>query len=150
MSGSRGPLSKDPEQRRRRNLPSQAKVQLPMEGYTGPIPDWPLVERTELEAERWERIWRTPMAAQWVRMGIEPVVARYVRLALQAESFDHATSVAMSNIKGEARQLETLLGLNPSALKRLEWEIVADEVEEQRETAAPRRRLRAVDPGTSA
>jgi hypothetical protein len=98
------------------------------------------------ELERWERIWRTPMAAAWVRMGIETVVARYVRIAIMAEGFDKTTSMAVANIKGEARQLETMLGLNPAALKRLEWEIAADEIEEQREAAPRRRKLKAVDP----
>lgn len=148
MSGSRGPLS-NPNARQSRGIASK-KLQLPMEGYQGPIPEWPLVEATSIELERWERMWRTPMAAAWVRMHIDTVVARYVRVALLAESFDHETSVAMANIKGEARQLETLLGLNPSALKRLEWEIVADETEEAREAPAPRRRLKAVDPEASA
>jgi hypothetical protein len=148
MSGSRGPLSNPSA--RRRNLPSGSKIQLPMEGWQGPIPDWPLLEGLQPELERWERLWRTPMAAQWVRMHIDTVIARYVRVALLAESFDHETSVAMANIKGEARQLESLLGLNPSALKRLEWEIVVDEVEEQREVAPARRRLKAVDPDVPA
>ena len=84
MSGSRGPLSHP--NARRRNLPSGTKIQLPMEGWRGPIPDWPLVECTSIELERWERMWRTPMAAQWVRMHIDTVVARYVRVALLAES----------------------------------------------------------------
>jgi hypothetical protein len=121
-----------------------------MEGYDGPIPDWPLAEGMEVELARWERLWRTPQAAQWVRMHIDAVVARYVRIAILAESLDHETSVAMANIKGEARQLESLLGLNPTALKRLEWEIVADEVEEQRVAPPARRRLKAVDPEVGA
>ena len=142
MSGSRGPLSKPGAVRR--NLPS-AKIQLPMEGYQGPIPEWPLSEANMLELERWERLWRTPMAAQWVRMHIDTVVARYVRIALMAEDDSNQTSVAMSNIKGEARQLESLLGLNPSALKRLEWEIVPDELEEARKPEPRGRRLKAVE-----
>lgn len=142
--GARGPLP-NPNAVRRNVRPT--KVRLPSEGYRGPIPDWPLTEGTREEGERWLRLWRTPMAAQWVRLSIEPVIARYVRLALMAESFEGATSVALSNIKSEARQLETMLGLNPVALLRLGWEIVEDEVEEQRQAAAPRRRnLKAVDP----
>jgi hypothetical protein len=149
VSGSRGPLS-NPNARHLRGRAAGSKIQLPMEGWQGPIPDWPLLEGLQPELERWERLWRTPMAAQWVRMHIDTVIARYVRVALLAESFDHETSVAMANIKGEARQLESLLGLNPSALKRLEWEIVVDEVEEQREVAPARRRLKAVDPDVPA
>lgn len=89
------------------------------------------------------------MAAAWAKMDINTVIARYVRIAIMAESFEGMTSVALSNIKSEARQLETQLGLSPAALKRLEWEIVEDEVAEAREartTPRPRRDIRAVDP----
>lgn len=136
-------------QRVRRNLPSSFD-ELPAEGYKGDIPDWPLAEATEYELFRWEKMWRKPQAAQWIRMGIEEVIARYVRIAILAESTDKETSVAMSNIKGEARQLEQGLGLGAKALQNLSWKIVADEVEEQRETPSPRRRLRAVDPSEGA
>jgi len=149
MSGSRGPLSKNPEQRRRRNLPP-AKTQLPAEGYQGDIPEWPLLEQTEYERMKWDWLWRTPMAAEWARMNIEPVLARYVRISIEAECAETRGSVAQSNIKGEARQLETLLGLNPSALKRLEWQVPEEQdAEVVNVTAAPRRRLRAVDPDAS-
>lgn len=144
------PAQRKPEgQRVRRNLPT-VNDPLPMEGWQGDIPEWPLAVGLELELERWERLWRTPMAAKWVRMHIDTVIARYVRTALQAESLDHDTSVAMSNIKGEARQLEMQLGLTPKALQGLHWEIVADELEEKREAAPPRRRLKAVDPDGAA
>lgn len=144
MSGSRGPLS-HPNARRQNLKP--AKVYLPAEGYQGPIPDWPLVEGQMVELERWGRLWRTPMAAQWVRMGIETVVARYVRLALQAEDSGSKLSVAESNVKGAVTALEKELGLSPAALKRLEWEIVADEVGDKREEVQrpASRRIRAVD-----
>lgn len=81
-------------------------------------------------------------------MGIETVLARYVRLAIMAESFEGSTSVVLSNVKSEVRQLETVLGLSPSALRRLEWEIVSDELSEVREarTAPRRRHIKAVDP----
>lgn len=143
MSGSRGPLSK-PNAVRRGVKP--AKVYLPAEGYRGPIPDWPLAEGTRGEGERWLRLWRTPQAAQWVRMGIEPVIARYARLAIIAERSEGATSLGLANIKSEVRQLETVLGLSPAALRRLEWEIVEDDVEQYRSAAPTRRNLRAVDP----
>ena len=150
MSGSRGPLSKDPSARRRQN-PTNAKVLLPIDGYDGPFPDWPLDEASEMELYRWERLWRTPQAAQWVRMHIDFMIARYIRTALLAEQLESKMSVALSNVHGEARQLEDRLGLNPQALKRLEWEVVADELEDRREPEKPqRRRLKAVDTEESA
>ena len=142
-----GPAPKPAGQRVRRNV-VPGTVFLPAEGYQGPIPDWPLMEGAELELMRWERLWRTPQAAQWARMHIGETVARYVRTAIAAEDFDRQTSVAIANIKGEARQLEDRLGLNPLALLRLRWEIIEDEVAEKRDTAVVKRHIRAVDSGT--
>lgn len=146
MSGARGPLSNPNAVR----YPTKTtKIQLPAGGYQGEIPDWPLVEATMPELERWERLWRTPIAALWAPMSIETTIARYVRIALLAEDSDQATSVAMSNIKGEARQLEKELGIGPSALQRLNCEIASDEVAERRaDTVKAPRRIAAVDPAT--
>jgi hypothetical protein len=45
----------------------------------------------------------------------------------------------------EARQLEDRLGLTPKAMRMLLWEIVSDEVAEQRqETSDVRSRIKAV------
>lgn len=145
MTGSRGPVSKTNAVR---SPTRTTKIQLPIDGYDGPYPDWPLVEGTEMELFRWERLWRTPMAAQWVRMHIETTLARYVRIALLAES-DQSTSVAMSNIKGEARQLEKELGIGPSALKRLEWEIADEEPAQAAAKVSSIRRFEIVDPEAS-
>jgi hypothetical protein len=44
----------------------------------------------------------------------------------------------------EARQFEDRLGLTPKAMRMLLWEIVADEVTEQRQTSGARDRIKAV------
>lgn len=139
------PAQRKPEgQRVRRNL--QHFDALPMQGYDGPIPDWPLLEATEIELARWERLWRTAQAAQWVRMHIDLTVARYVRLALTVEG-DTKSNVATAQMITAVTQLEDRLGLSPKALQNLSWKISDDEVAEQRQTPAPaRRRLKAVDP----
>jgi hypothetical protein len=74
----------------------------------------------------------------WERLGWTRVVARYARLVIAAERLDKD---AMS----EARQLEDRLGLTPKAMRLLLWEIVADEVQQQRETSSTARgRVKAV------
>jgi hypothetical protein len=149
-----GPPPKDPSQRRRRNLTPDT-LQLPMEGYDGPIPDWPLSEATAREMERWERLWKTPMAKAWVRMHIDVVVARYVRCAIMVEGGDtddaahRALTVAAAHLHSEVRQLEDRLGLNPLSLLRLRWEIAEVEVGDVAADPAPKRRLKAVDPSAS-
>jgi hypothetical protein len=140
-----GPVPAPDSQRRRRNA-TVAMTQLPMEGYAGEIPDWPLETATEAELWRWEQVWRSPAAALWVRMGPATylLVARYVRDALIVENDSH-TTVAIAHLHAEVRQLEDRLGLSPLAMLRLRWEIVADEVEEKRKPASRGRKLRAVD-----
>jgi hypothetical protein len=120
-----------------------------MEGYDGPIPDWPLMEATDSELHRWDVLWRTAQAAAWVRMHIDMTIALYVRVSLAVEN-EAKNNVATAQTLNSMTAMQDRLGLNPQALKRLEWEIVADEVEEQREAAPSRRRLKAVDPDGAA
>jgi hypothetical protein len=152
MAG-RGPAPKDPAQRRRRNKTS-TRMALPAEGRKGRAPKWPLMlaeGRDEdaskllrkLEAALWRDLWKLPQAVAWERLGYTREVALYVRHQVSAElgSLDHAR---------EARMRSDRLGLTPTALRSLQWEIVADELAERRETkTSDRPRLRAVDPAAS-
>lgn len=128
-------------------------IELPLEGYQGPIPDWPLVEGSAAELQRWETVWRTAQAAQWVRMHIDLTVARYVRLVLTVEA-ETANNIATAQTLNTVTALEDRLGLSPKALQNLAWKIVDDEVAERRApvAAAPSRsrRLTAVDPTAGA
>jgi hypothetical protein len=98
-------------------------------------------------AERalWRRLWRLPQAVAWEREKYDREVAQYVRWKTLAEAGDlHASK--------EARMLADRLGLNPAALLRLRWEVVADELgaarQERAAAAAPvraTRRFKVVD-----
>lgn len=133
----------------RRNLPS-AFVELPMEGYQGPIPEWPLDDVSEQELRRWERVWRSAQAAQWVRLHVDLTVARYVRLVLAVESAT-GNNIATAQTLNTVTALEDRLGLSPKALQLLSWKVTDDEVAERRAPAAtPPRRLKAVDPESGA
>ncbi len=137
-----GPAPKHPSQRRRTN-PSIQLTALPAEGRKGPLPDWPLSKATVAEQKVWAEVWTCPQAVAWDRLGWVRTVARYVRVLVQAEK-----PKAPVMVNAEARQLEDRLGLTPMSMLRLRWEIKADEVAEARDdrTAAPVRRLAAVDP----
>lgn len=74
-------------------------------------------KRSEVELEIWQRVWRLPQAAQWVRMGCDRTVALYCRVQALAE--DGATQAHLA----EARQLSEALGLTPTAMLRLKWDI---------------------------
>jgi hypothetical protein len=118
-------------------------LQLPLEGYTGEVPEWPLDTASESELSRWERVWRHPAAVLWKQQQLDLIVARYVRNSVLSE-LPRASPV----LKAEVRQQEDRLGLNPYAMMRLRWEVAQDELELKRDDE-PRRpatkRLRAVD-----
>lgn len=130
----------NPNARRRNARPNY--TQLPAGGYRGDTPKWPLPEPTEREMQAWDELWRTPQAAAWAQMELARPVARYVRALAVAE--EHGATAFMLS---EVRQLEATLGLTPMAMLRLRWEVVTDELAEQRTPAAKKgsQRLRAVE-----
>lgn len=149
MAGlTQGRPPKAAEDRIRRNA-TPGMIQLPMEGYQGDIPFFPLPIPTPRELELWNFHWQLPQAYEWVRSGAIYPLARYVRFFCIVEDGE-SMSVAAAHILSELRQLEDRFGLSPLALARLRWEITPDQVEATK-TATQQsnqtvRRLRAVDP----
>lgn len=137
-----GPLPKDAASRRRRNAPAANLLELPREGYQGPVPAWPvLAPPTDSIAATWRALWRRPQAAAWADMGFENAVARLAVLTVASMDPD-----APSAVLTEVRQMEDRLGLNPAAMQRLRWKL-ADEAEDAEVVpiAAKPRRVKAVD-----
>jgi hypothetical protein len=135
-----GPAPKHPSERRRRN-PVPTTVELPAEGRQGDPPAWPLSKPTKSELAVWGELWKTPQSVAWERLGWFRTIGRYARLVTKAEK-----PGASAFINSECRQMEDRIGLTPMSMLRLRWEIVRDEVSEQREvSSAPRERLKAVD-----
>lgn len=117
-------------------------VQLPAEGRKGDPPPWPLAEQADAEAGAWDELWSTPQAVMWERLGQGCVreVARYCRLRTAAEHPD-----AKAAQQAQVTALADRLGLTPKAMRLLLWEIVVDEVAEQRaEPRSVRTRIKAV------
>ena len=94
---------------------------------------------TAAERQAWADLWHTPQAVAWERLGWTRAVGRYCRLMVEAEKRNAPAKALM-----EARQFEDRLGLTPKAMRMLLWEVVADEVTEQREASDVRSRIRAV------
>ena len=122
-----GPPPKHPSQKRRQT--ASKLLQLPAEGRHGRAPKWPFAESTPTERKLWNDLWRTPQAVMWERTHAHREVAAYVRWSLLAETGDIKAAP-------EARQMSDRLGLTPLALRRLEWEIVEDELAEKRTAPA--------------
>ena len=115
-------------------------LKLPAEGRRGRPPSWPLEGRpTPSESRAWAQLWATPQAVAWQRLGWTRTVARYCRLLIECERPD-----AQPTRLAQATALEDRLGLTPKAMRLLLWEIVADEVAEQRQSRGARGRVKAV------
>jgi len=146
---------------------------LPAEGFTGPVPDFPLPRRSvyyqsfedkrpirvfdeevtaqtaERELELWEWAWTTPQACAW-SMPSERwrlyTVGMWVRTAVICESSD-ATAADKNSLHRFADQI----GLTTAGLAEMGWKVAVDEVatqaaEKPAEPAQPRtRRLRVAD-----
>lgn len=148
---------------------------LPAEGYTGPVPEFPLLARrvlrwehgekgarwqvtdedataevAEREAGLWEWAWRTPQAVAWAE---EPwrwqAIAHWVRTSVVCES-----SEATASDRGSLHRFADQIGLTPAGLRENGWVISRDEVAAARKEKAsaptaekPVRRMRAVSGG---
>jgi hypothetical protein len=91
------------------------------------------------ESRAWADLWHTPQAVAWERLGWTRTVARYCRVMVAAEKKN-----APAALLAQAVSLEDRLGLTPKAMRLLLWEIVADEVTQQRESSDVRGRIKAV------
>lgn len=164
MAGS-GPAP-NPASRRQAGNQANTWTDLPAGGFSGPIPEWPLVTCQQLaahllnesdgkvdkkipigadaerldarEAWHWEQIWRSPQAAAWSLNGWTHDVALYVRYLVRGEFGD-------LDCAKEARMWSDRLGLNPTAMLKNRWRVKADEVAAARESKpkkSPRERLK--------
>ena len=138
MAGT-GPAP-NPRSRRQTGTQAHTWTDLPVDGFKGAVPRWPLPAASSRETATWKRIWRTPQAAVWANLGWSSEVALYVRWLSLAESGDLKAGV-------EARQWSDRLGLNPSAMLKNRWRIRADEVAVKRGAvrSSPLKRLKVAD-----
>lgn len=123
---------------------------LPAEGYSGPVPDFPLPPRevmrweyedkrryqvtdpeetqvvSDREAELWEWLWSTPQACAW-SMPSEAwrlhTIALYVRTFVICESGD-ATAADKNSLHRFADQI----GMTTAGLAEMGWKVAVDEI----------------------
>lgn len=123
---------------------------LPAEGYTGPIPDFPLPRRSvyytefvdkrpvrmfdqeatehvaEREQELWEWAWSTPQACAW-SMPSERwriyTIGMWVRTAVVCESSD-----AQAADKNSLHRFADQIGMTTAGLAEMGWRVAVDEV----------------------
>lgn len=119
---------------------------LPVAGFQGDPPDFPLPSPSGRELELWGWAWSTPQAAAWA---VAPwrwwSVAMWVRTAVVCEA-----EGASAADKNSLHRFAEDIGLTPAGLARNGWSIAADELAGRREGApreSARDRLRALNGG---
>lgn len=117
----------DPTALRRDRKDDAAWVTLPVEGFTGEVPEFPLADSSRAELELWELLWRKPQAVMWDRLGLEFEVAAYVRAFL--ESVEPAAS---AGLKTAVLRMSAEIGLSLPGMHSLRWKFAADELAEKR------------------
>ena len=147
-SGPKGDESSGRSERRGYSLTA-----LPAEGYSGPVPDFPLPRRAimrweyedkrryqvldleetervaEREAEFWAWLWTTPQACAWSMPSESwrlPVVALYARTFVICESGD-----ATAADKGSLHRFADQIGMTTAGLAEMGWKVAVDQVAEK-------------------
>lgn len=128
---------------------------LPSQGYSGPIPEFPLPRRTvlrweyedkrrfqvfdadatqmvaERELQLWEWLWTTPQACAW-SMPSESwrlhTIGMYVRTFVICEG-----SEATAADKGSLHRFADQIGMTTAGLAEMGWKVASDEVAVKRE-----------------
>lgn len=137
----------DPNALRRDRADDKGWTTLPVGGFTGDIPEWPLPSQDEFGSEfaLWMKLWRKPQAFMWSRLGLEQQIASYVR------SFVESTEPgASAGLKTAVLRMEGELGISIVGMNGLRWKFSEDQLEVKRTAVASvpssaRERLKALN-----
>ena len=105
-------------------------VVLPVTGYDGGAPAWPLPDTESIElglAEQtiWEELWRTPQAFAWAQPGEQwrlRQVALYARTLARCETFD-----APAGLLAQLERMGDRIGLSKPGLALNGWSLTVAE-----------------------
>lgn len=158
-SRARSGPAPDPSALRRDRKDDADWVTLPVEGFTGDVPPFPL-ERiavydvyyedkrrvrefdpdatealSQREVDLWEKLWRKPQATMWAKLGLEFEVAAYVRAFIESTGPD-----SNAGLKTAALRMAAEIGLSLPGMHSLRWKFGADELAAKRQAQAPARK----------
>lgn len=103
---------------------------LPAEGYSGEVPDFPLPNPNDREAEVWAEAWATPQACAWSLPSEQwriRTVAMWVRLSVRCESED-----APASLLAQLHRFADQIGMTTAGLAEMGWRVAVDETAERR------------------
>lgn len=137
----------DPNAMRRDRKDDAEWTILPVEGFQGEVPAFPLSEAKKAEFALWDELWAKPQAFMWAKLDLKYEVAAYVRAFLES-----TTPGAVNGLKNAARSMAAEIGLSLPGMHSLRWKFAEDELGERR--SAPTRsgssvkdRLKAIQGG---
>ena len=123
----------------RRDRPNDASwTTLPLEGFAGDVPVWPLGGLDDVESEYWVELWAKPQAVMWAKLGMGRQLAAYVRAFVESTERE-----ASAGLKTAVLRMEGELGLSLPGMHSLRWKFAEDEVavKRGRPLAVPRTSL---------
>jgi len=120
----------DPSALRRDRGDDAAWVTLPVGGFAGKVPDFPLPGAMTTEVELWDELWRKPQAFMWDQIGLKYEVAAYVRAFLESVEVE-----ASAGLKTAVLRMAAEIGLSLPGMHSLRWKFSVDEVALKRERA---------------
>lgn len=121
----------DPNALRRNRGDDAGWTVLPVEGFAGKVPDFPLSDALSVELELWAELWQKPQAVMWAKLDMRYQIAAYVRAFL--ESIEAGAS---AGLKTAVLRMEAELGLSLPGMHSLRWKFSEDELAEKRDEPA--------------
>jgi hypothetical protein len=103
---------------------------LPVEGFQGDVPVFPLPDALGVEVELWGKLWRKPQAFMWAKLGLEFEVAAYVRAFIESTE-----AKASAGLKTAVLRMAAELGLSLPGMHSLRWKFSEDELSVKRAAA---------------
>jgi phage terminase small subunit len=137
-----GPPPKDERTRQRRNKTS-TRSRLEPEPKRTKVPE--LHKRTgdrpwhTMTTRWWNVIWQSPMAPRWLNADVQGLF----RLAELVDSYWYEPTKELSS---EIRILEAEFGLTPMARRRLQWHVIEEDEEQDKEDDVPLGRPKSKKP----
>jgi len=137
----------DPNALRRDRKDDADWVVLPVEGYQGDVPRFPLGAALGAETDLWVILWRKPQAFMWKKLGLEFEVAAYVRAFLESTETE-----ASAGLKTAVLRMAAEIGLSLPGMHSLRWQFAEDELGERRQApvrsgSSAKDRLKAIQGG---
>ena len=108
---------------------------LPAEGFSGPVPAFPLDLASSAELALWAEVWTSPQACAWSLASErwrQRTVALWVRTRIRCEDPD-----APASLLGQLHRFADQIGMTTAGLAEMGWAVAKDELTERRVEVAP-------------